>query len=60
MVTADIAISVDGYAAGPNQSLENPLGEGDLQLHVAPVLLSAGGTCSRRSAETQRPSPTAG
>ena len=28
MVTADIAISVDGYAAGPNQSLENPFGEG--------------------------------
>ncbi len=30
-VTADITISLDGYVAGPNQSLENPLGErGDL------------------------------
>jgi dihydrofolate reductase len=27
-VTCDIAISVDGFAAGPNQSLEHPLGEG--------------------------------
>ncbi|KAB2381650.1 dihydrofolate reductase family protein [Actinomadura montaniterrae] len=27
-VTCDIGISVDGYVAGPNQSLENPLGEG--------------------------------
>jgi dihydrofolate reductase len=28
LVTCDIAVSVDGYVAGPNQSLENPLGEG--------------------------------
>jgi len=28
MVTCDIAASVDGYVAGPNQTLENPLGEG--------------------------------
>lgn len=27
-VTADMAISVDGFAAGPNQSLEHPFGEG--------------------------------
>jgi hypothetical protein len=34
MVTCDIAASVDGYVAGPNQSLENPLGEGvDERLH---------------------------
>jgi dihydrofolate reductase len=26
-------ISLDGYTAGPNQSLENPLGEGGLRLH---------------------------
>ena len=26
-------ISLDGYGAGPNQSLENPLGEGGKQLH---------------------------
>lgn len=27
------AISIDGYGAGPNQSLENPLGMGGLALH---------------------------
>jgi dihydrofolate reductase len=27
-VTCDMAISVDGFAAGPNQSLDNPFGEG--------------------------------
>ena len=33
MVRADISVSVDGYVAGPNQSLENPLGEGGENLH---------------------------
>ncbi len=28
-----IAISLDGYVAGPNQSEENPLGEGGMALH---------------------------
>lgn len=32
-VTCDIGISVDGFVAGPNQSLENPLGEGAERLH---------------------------
>jgi len=27
-ITCDIAMSLDGFVAGPNQSLENPLGEG--------------------------------
>ncbi|MFI0352926.1 dihydrofolate reductase family protein [Actinomadura sp. 9N407] len=27
-VTCDIGMSLDGFVAGPNQSLENPLGEG--------------------------------
>ncbi|MFF3442410.1 dihydrofolate reductase family protein [Streptosporangium sp. NPDC002721] len=27
-VTCDMAMSLDGFVAGPNQSLENPLGEG--------------------------------
>ncbi|KQR54129.1 5-amino-6-(5-phosphoribosylamino)uracil reductase [Leifsonia sp. Leaf336] len=35
IVTADIAVSLDGFAAGPNQSLENPLGErGVERLHT--------------------------
>ena len=32
-VTCQISISLDGFVAGPNQSLENPLGEGGLDLH---------------------------
>ena len=27
-VTCDMAMSIDGFVAGPNQSLDNPLGEG--------------------------------
>ena len=27
-VTCDMAMSIDGFVAGPNQSLQNPLGEG--------------------------------
>lgn len=35
IVTADIAISLDGFAAGPNQSLEKPFGDGvDGRLHT--------------------------
>jgi dihydrofolate reductase len=33
LVTCQIAISLDGFVAGPNQSLENPLGEGGMRLH---------------------------
>lgn len=29
----NLAVSLDGYAAGPNQSPENPLGEGGMRLH---------------------------
>src|SRR3989442_14261881 len=32
-VTCQISISLDGFVAGPNQSLENPIGEGGLRLH---------------------------
>jgi dihydrofolate reductase len=32
-VTCDITVSTDGYAAGLNQSLENPMGEGGMRLH---------------------------
>ena len=30
---ASFSISIDGFGAGPNQSLENPLGEGGMALH---------------------------
>ncbi|RFS84255.1 dihydrofolate reductase [Actinomadura spongiicola] len=32
-VTCDITVSVDGCVAGPNQSLDTPLGEGGERLH---------------------------
>jgi dihydrofolate reductase len=37
----DIAMSLDGYVAGPNQSTENPLGEGGEQLHEWAFALEA-------------------
>ncbi len=37
----EIAISADGYVAGPNQSEENPLGEGGEQLHEWVTRLAA-------------------
>jgi dihydrofolate reductase len=36
-----ISISADGFAAGPNQSFENPLGEGGGQLHEWALSLAA-------------------
>jgi dihydrofolate reductase len=32
-VTCQISISLDGYVAGPNQSLDDPIGEGGMRLH---------------------------
>jgi len=32
-VTAEISMSLDGFVAGPNQTLEDPLGAGGEQLH---------------------------
>ncbi|HEX8080798.1 MAG TPA: dihydrofolate reductase family protein [Jatrophihabitans sp.] len=32
-VTCQLSVSLDGFIAGPNQSLENPLGEGGMRLH---------------------------
>jgi dihydrofolate reductase len=37
----EIAMSVDGFVAGPNQSEEHPLGEGGMQLHEWVVKLEA-------------------
>lgn len=33
LVISHLAISLDGFVAGPNQSVENPLGEGGMRLH---------------------------
>ena len=48
-VTGDIAISVDGFSAGPNQSFEYPFGEGDGE---APAPLDA--TLDVRRARRER------
>jgi dihydrofolate reductase len=32
-VTCHISISLDGFVAGPDQSVENPIGEGGMRLH---------------------------
>jgi dihydrofolate reductase len=32
-VTCQISVSLDGFAAGPDQSLENPIGRGGMRLH---------------------------
>jgi dihydrofolate reductase len=34
IVTCQISISLDGYVAGPNQSLDDPIGEGGMRLHA--------------------------
>jgi dihydrofolate reductase len=33
LVTCQISTSLDGFVAGPNQSAENPIGEGGMRLH---------------------------
>src|SRR5215203_4124909 len=40
-VRVHIAISADGYVAGPNQSEENPLGDGGEQIHDWMLALKA-------------------
>ena len=40
-VVVDISMSLDGFVAGPNQSEENPLGEGGTQLHEWALMLAA-------------------
>jgi hypothetical protein len=32
-VRAQLSISLDGFVAEPNQSLEDPIGEGGMRLH---------------------------
>ncbi len=44
-VKLHISVSLDGFVAGPNQSEENPLGEGGmrlLNLTLVPILLGSG------------------
>jgi hypothetical protein len=50
-VTCDISMSLDGFIAGPNQTLEQPLGEGGEGLHEWAYGL---GSFSRASRHGQR------
>jgi dihydrofolate reductase len=40
-IYADISVSLDGFSAGPEPSLEDPLGKGGMQLHEWAVRLRA-------------------
>jgi hypothetical protein len=40
-VRFSMSMSIDGYIAGPNPSVENPLGEGGMQLHEWAIALEA-------------------
>jgi len=33
LVTCQISVSLDGFVAGPHQSMEDPLGVGGMRLH---------------------------
>jgi hypothetical protein len=33
-VIADISVSLDGFSAGPNVAMENPMGDGGEGLHT--------------------------
>jgi dihydrofolate reductase len=52
----EISISADGFVAGPNQSEENPLGEGGEQLHEWVIKLEAWRSAHGRSGGEANPS----
>jgi dihydrofolate reductase len=41
MIRFDLSMSLDGFIAGPNPSVEDPLGEGGMQLHEWAFALAA-------------------
>jgi hypothetical protein len=57
-LTFDISVSLDGFVAGPNQTLEAPLGEGGERLHEWALRLKAWreptGSRAARSTPTRR------
>ena len=59
-ITCQMSISLDGYAAGPNQSLDNPLGEGGMRLHEWAIATPRGtsSTAGAASATSTRRSST--
>jgi len=55
-VTIDITISLDGFVAGPNQSVENPIGENGDRLHR--WMFEAAAKTLQSSRRSPRPAPT--
>jgi dihydrofolate reductase len=49
------SISLDGFSAGPNQSLENPIGEGGMRLHEWMFATAAWGRMQGTSDGTEGP-----
>ena len=52
-VTCQLSISLDGYAAGPDQSRENPLGEGGERLHEWAIATDTWNEAHGRNAGTR-------
>ena len=52
-----ISLSLDGFVAGPNQSIENPLGINGMQLHqwVFPLAAWRNPTASKAAKPTKAP-----
>jgi len=53
LVTCDMAVSLDGYTAGPNQTLENPFGDGAREHLVRWMLEAPEENAAERAAITQ-------
>ena len=51
-VTCQVSMSLDGYVAGPNQSIANPIGEGGMRLHQWAFAGGGGHSAARRGAAT--------
>ena len=49
-----ISISLDGYVAGPDQSVQDPLGKGGEGLHEWVVPLAAWRACARQAGAGSR------
>jgi len=57
-VTCQISMSLDGYVAGPNQSMDDPIGEGGMDLHQWALATSTwreqhGGRGGERNADAE-------
>ena len=56
-LTVDITMSLDGFVAGPNQTLDEPLGAGGEQLHDWAFATAAFQSSHGRDGDRQNPTP---